>query len=75
MANGETWTFKNKGTFVQDGGSAGDEDSKKESKGGYLKKLDVGGTNGSYVYNETKGVLYYCLVINELGSLPKTAEN
>lgn len=72
MANGETWTFKNKGTFVQDGGSAGDEDSKKESKGGYLKKLDVGGTNGSYVYNETKGVLYYCLVINELGSLPKT---
>ena len=72
MANGETWTFKNKGTFVQDGGSAGDEDSKKESKGGYLKKLDVGGTNGSYVYDETKGVLYYCLVINELGSLPKT---
>lgn len=72
MENGATWTFKNKGTFYQDGGSASDEDSKKESKGGYLKKLDIGGTNGSYVYDDTKGILYYCLVINELGSLPKT---
>ena len=69
MADGAVWTFRNTGKFYQDGGYTEDSAEKKEVNGGYFRKTDVGGNNGNYVFDETKGVLYYCLTVNETCSL------
>ncbi|MDO4307327.1 MAG: Cna B-type domain-containing protein [Eubacteriales bacterium] len=65
MKNGNTWNFVNTGEFEQDNGRTSSSDSKKVSSGGYIKKLDAGGNNGNYVYDDCKGVLYYAIVVNE----------
>lgn len=71
IPKGETWTFRNTGKFTQDGAWVSDYDSTKESNGGYLKKVDAGNGNGNYVYDETKGLLYYCISVNDKGTMKK----
>lgn len=68
--DGKAVLYKNEGTFEQNGGSTSAYDEEKESKGGYIIKVDKGGSGtNTYEYDECKGILYYCIMVNTTQAL------